>query len=75
MITFHHSEKDGDFKWKGAGTSVFGASPVKAASGSAGADDDDANPENDAPDVEFEPIVQLPEVTGKLIQLKISFCG
>ena len=54
---------EGDFKWSGAGTALFGGgSPSKGAAG--GEDDDDENVDPEAgPDIHFEPIVQLPEVT------------
>ena len=46
------------FTWQGAGASVFGATARGAAGDDDAADDDVERP----PDVEFEPIVSLPEV-------------
>ena len=46
------------FIWQGAGASVFGATARGAAGDDDAADDDVERP----PDVEFEPIVSLPEV-------------
>ncbi|XP_045064907.1 LOW QUALITY PROTEIN: E3 SUMO-protein ligase RanBP2-like [Coregonus clupeaformis] len=59
---FAFGKQDSDFSWANAGATLFGAAaPPKAEGGEEGSDEEDAN----NVDIDFEPIVSLPEVETK----------
>ncbi|KAK6315213.1 hypothetical protein J4Q44_G00147420 [Coregonus suidteri] len=59
---FAFGKQDSDFSWANAGATLFGAAaPPKAERGEEGSDEEDAN----NVDIDFEPIVSLPEVETK----------
>ncbi|XP_041700507.2 E3 SUMO-protein ligase RanBP2 isoform X3 [Coregonus clupeaformis] len=59
---FSFGKQDSNFSWANAGATLFGAAaPPKAEGGEEGSDEEDAN----NLDIDFEPIVSLPEVETK----------